>query len=482
MSLVKLITSDQFDPLIGVGAEIMGKHDLSKSASTIFGMDYSDLKPDKNHVGIHLVALGDSDHYLINRNGDGFPKEACVKYHNTFVKHGHVFRHHRNKDPEKSIGIIKASAYNPDVARIELFIHADREKAAPELERLEKEGEIPFSMACRVPYDRCTICGALRKHAGDSSECDHVKNDLGRTYEDGRVVGTYNDEPDFFDISFVGKPADRIAWDLKRIDGDEKTAEFGDSIFKELDSVKLAEFEGVVAPDDVDIDTESGIRKLGYAKQLASLHNKYRGWFSKEASVITVRDKYLYTMRKIASCALDDDTIKQLREYSTGTVFKALGDNGIVMDVPTFFKYATGDNYYEIDPYIGQISKRVPDVIDNAVKTASCSRLCSSTEFDANPDHGLARMRRTGLMNKLSSAGMFSTDRIIESNCNDKLFTLDINSEKRLNNSIANKLAEKYATYELSAIDAVLQRHDGDNKSGNSGIDTVAVMAAQHIK
>ena len=214
--MTKLLYSADFDPIVGVGAELITRQgELTKQASTIFGKEYSDMKPDDRHVGIHVVALGDAEHYGQNRNGDLFTKKACVEYHPTFVKYGHVFRHHRNKDPETAIGEVKFAAYNEPMGRIELFIHADKEKAAPELERLEKEGEIPFSMACRVPNDRCTICGALRKHAGDESECEHVRDHLGEQYEDGRKVGTYNDEPQFFDISFVGRPADRIAWNLK---------------------------------------------------------------------------------------------------------------------------------------------------------------------------------------------------------------------------------------------------------------------------
>ena len=87
--MIKLTYSDDFDPSVGICAHIIDKdHAMKKQASTIFGCDYSDMKPDDNHVGIHVVALGDAEHYPANRNGDLFPKKACEKYHDTFVKCG----------------------------------------------------------------------------------------------------------------------------------------------------------------------------------------------------------------------------------------------------------------------------------------------------------------------------------------------------------------------------------------------------------
>lgn len=147
--MLKLIFSDSFDPAAETGARLMTSNsNLVKRASTIFGCDYSELKPDKDHVGIHLVALGDAEHYGPNRNFDFFAKQACIDYHDTFVKNGNVYQGHINKDPKKARGIIKASAYNEDMGRIELFIHAHKEKAAEDLERMEKENTIPVSMAC----------------------------------------------------------------------------------------------------------------------------------------------------------------------------------------------------------------------------------------------------------------------------------------------------------------------------------------------
>ena len=164
----KLLMSQFVPAEVGTGMRfIEDPRQLEKSASTVFGCDYSALQPDSKHVGIHVVGLGDFETYGANRNGDSFPKVACIKFHDTFVKHGSVFRNHQNKDREKRLGQIVKSAYNPDMGRIELFLHVHKDNAADELQKLAQDGEHAFSMACRVPYDRCNICNGLRKSAAD---------------------------------------------------------------------------------------------------------------------------------------------------------------------------------------------------------------------------------------------------------------------------------------------------------------------------
>ena len=163
--MVKLIESSQFADVPEIGAKFAEYNSpaMSKEAETIFGRSYDSLKPsDDKYVGIHLVALGDEEHYGFNRNADGFSKESCIRDHDTFVKHGHVFSHHHNDaEHDEILGQIKASAYNEKMGRIELFIWADKEKAKEGLDTLEKTGECAFSMATRVPFDECFPKGTL---------------------------------------------------------------------------------------------------------------------------------------------------------------------------------------------------------------------------------------------------------------------------------------------------------------------------------
>ena len=76
---------------------------------------------------------------------------------------------------------------------------------------MAKQGKaLSFSMSCRVPNDRCSICGNEAKSI--SAYCEHLGRRMGQYDNDMRKYAfAYNDKPTFFDISRVKNPADRIA-------------------------------------------------------------------------------------------------------------------------------------------------------------------------------------------------------------------------------------------------------------------------------
>ena len=483
MSMVKVTYSSDISSTVGVGGEIVkSASELSKQASTIFHKEYDEMKPPKGMTGIHLVALGDSEAFPMNRNGDLFTKAACEKYYDTFVKHGHVYEHHRNKDPKKSIGQIKAAAYNPDMHRIELYIWADNEKAHDHLERLEKTGETSFSMACTVPNDRCSVCGAIREKPGDKSECDHIKYSLGKIAEDGTQIGTYNDEPKWFDISFVGRPADRIAWNLK----------VASAMPEELtinSSVKQAEIEGYVAPDDLAIESDLAKRKLGLMKKLAHCYEKCSAWASGDSKPSTAREKYEFELMKLAGARLDDETIYALREMDPKDAFSALGDAGILMDAPSLFKYAFGKDYKIVEEYVEPVEKAASSVIRDAVESSSCAEFCNCSMFDPRPMGITSRPVPSGLaysMAKSAAARGFGTDDAVTSvlcAMASGSFCDTSSHEKKasctsVDPSVSMKLAKKYAMYKLAGLCAVLGGRCGNVLNED---DVVLVSAAQDI-
>jgi len=483
MSMIKVTYSSDISSTVGVGGEIVkSASELGKQASTIFHMEYEEMKPPAGMTGIHLVALGDSEAYPMNRNGDLFPKEACEKYYDTFVKHGHVYEHHRNKDPNKAIGQIKAAAYNPDMHRIELYIWADNEKAHDHLERLEKTGEVSFSMACRVPRDRCSVCGALRERPGGPGECEHIKWELGKIAEDGTQIGTYNDEPTWFDISFVGRPADRIAWNLKVASAmpDELTIN---------SSVKQAEIEGYVLPDDLAIESDMAKRKLGIMKKLADAYSKCESWLSGEA-MPSGKEKRRFELRKLAGARVDDETISELRKYDPAAAFAALGDAGVVMDAASFFKYAFGPDYKIAEKYIPFVEKAASSVVREAVGTSSCADFCNYSRFDASPSGCLfpsVPRRLASDILKSAAARGFGTDdavtSVLEAMASGAVPSFDtqavVKSAEKVDEKVSLRLAKRYVMYKLAALCAV-----ADGKCGPylDEDDIVFVSAAQDLK
>ena len=467
--MVKLTYSSDISDSVGVCGEIVkSASELKKQASTIFNKEYDALKPPEGKTGIHLVALGDMETYGFNRNADGWKQADCQNRCDTFVKHGHVYQHHRNKDPKKALGEIKCAAYNPDMHRIELYIWADNEKAHDHLERLEKTGEVPFSMAARVPSDTCSICGATRTGPGDEKECDHIKYQLGKIAEDGKFTGMINNDPVWFDISFVGRPADRIAWNLKTASG-------------LMDSVKAAEYEGVVAPDEIDVDSEVGLRKMALMKDMAAMEGKMRGWL--KGASCTRDERYLFEMRKLASQKVPDSMLQALRCYSPKDAMGALADAGVVLDARSFFKYAMGPDYKEVEEYVPGVEKLAASTLESAVAEGRCSRYCNSSEFDVrSSDDLLGKPLPAAFVEKLAEFGCDDpAEKILETTISGRTPTFSVDEKQAcdVSSSVSAKLAEKYVTYKVAAVDAVLNSRYGIKRNKNY---LAAISAAQDLK
>ncbi len=68
---------------------------------------------------------------------------------------------------------------------------------------------------CRIKYDVCTICGNKAKTRKDY--CDHLKFEMSKVLPDGRKIAALNPSPEFFDSSWVIRPADRTGFMLKKV-------------------------------------------------------------------------------------------------------------------------------------------------------------------------------------------------------------------------------------------------------------------------
>lgn len=230
-----------------------------KTASHVFLDVLDNLKVAKDEVPVHVIALGALEAYGPNRNGDGFPEKACRDYHGTFTKFGRWFRNHRNK-PERGhphFGLLKASAYNDRMRRVELLAVLNAEKSAcqrnggfvadQELEKLARDEDIPVSMACRVPFDECSWChhqAAKRDDYCTAEKCaaGGCATNLTRMLKLGGDIHhlhVINRQPVWFDMSKVFRPADRICYGAKA-DWLAKAAADG-GVFDLADAAHMAE-------------------------------------------------------------------------------------------------------------------------------------------------------------------------------------------------------------------------------------------------
>lgn len=177
----------------------------------------SKIEPENGKIYVHILAMGAGEYYGANRNADYFPEHNLIDYHKTFeTSPAHIFRNHVNKNPEIAIGQVVFAIYNSRMHRVEIVAWIDREKAPDVVARIEK-GDFPAtSMACKTPYDVCSICG--NKAHTRQEYCEHLRDQLGKIYPDGRKVMALNVAPlRFFDMSIVVRPADVTSSVLQKV-------------------------------------------------------------------------------------------------------------------------------------------------------------------------------------------------------------------------------------------------------------------------
>lgn len=278
------------------------KHASASSAEFLSQLDSLDVHPEGQLI--HMNAVGTTEAYGPNRNGDGFSKAACQKYHPYFVKEARFYRDHKHDDKSKSYGVVKASAFNDEMQRIELIVELNATPkvaaanggllADKEMDALERGKDIPVSMACSVPFDLCSVCGnkAIRQsdycrgtHEGGSCPGGGLKHNMGKIAKvKGELRQLYadNTEPKFFDISHVFVPADRIAYSSGRL---TKSAGVSDES-RYLSGAELARQLCLTEPEDRSLDAQS-VRALGHLKSAVSAFHSRQLW-EKRASFLGV--------------------------------------------------------------------------------------------------------------------------------------------------------------------------------------------------
>lgn len=320
-----------------------------KYASDDFLAAFERVKFAADEVPVHLIALGASEAYGPNRNGDGFKEATCRKYHPTFVKCAKFYRNHKNKadrgDP--FYGIVKASAYNEKMRRVELLCALNAEKSAAdrnggfaaedELQKLASNGDFPVSMACSVPRDVCSYCSNSARTRKDY--CTHEKcaaggcrsklSQLVKVGGDLHHLHVDNPDPTWFDISRVFRPADRIAYAAKA-DYLTKAASAND-LFDMQSYIKMA--DSATAPLSVIL-----------------YQNGQHGEWSEEQ---TAKVKLAYALASMEESLGDEATyrmlpstpfpVEKLASYGSAksqTQLAALADRQVVLSFSDFAKWS----------------------------------------------------------------------------------------------------------------------------------------------
>jgi hypothetical protein len=439
---------------------------LIRSSNTLTkaGADNSELKTEKTagQTDVLVIALGAYEGTGANRNGDIFKEASCKAHYKTFVKSGSkrsdgsydgraVNRHHKNKPEDPKFGNIKAASYNDKMKRIELVIGLDNDKCAEEIQKLAEGKQINVSMAAKVAYDKCTWCGHNAKT--DNDRCKHIPKELGEINKQGEMCSMDNIDPKWFEISIVGRPADRIGMSLKLASDNNyiKTA----SDYREM-------YPGFVAP----ADEEQFLTISKYASEKRSLVKKLAALEKHIDAVMTggpknSKDKYLKEHRsKIKhSDNISEDTIDELRNFEPSKLLRALADNGIVFSPEDFVKYLFGSSKFKgsSSDMFSKIKDHLPLMFSDAEDDGDDGDDVVNEEKYEPSSSDVIPKELSSLVKKL-----FDGHSMFDSPAHGRIMRITIvkripkeraHEDKEISKEAAIKtLAKQYAAYKLAAL------------------------------
>jgi hypothetical protein len=295
---------------------------------------------------------------------------------------------------------------------------------------------------------------------------------------DGRITGTYNDEPNWFDMSFVFRPADRIAWNLKMA---------SDGGVGCVDSVKLAEVSGIWTPTHLAIVSEGAQAKYAAFKKLAEFEDFYTRLSGTPESNMSRSERELWEFRKAAAdSSFDDDTITRLRDYEIDDVLKSCAKNNIIMDPLTYCKYAMGTDLGELKEHKDEILNHINSGLFNKLAASNAVSICNDSFFDVDTSNYYDLSDTSALSSLIGSTLAQSSfedkrasHRAVTATIDGKSATIGSSVDFSRENSIspvAKATAERYASYKVAAIVASQKYNPTDDLDRKT-----ALLAAQNL-
>jgi hypothetical protein len=432
-----------------------------KRASVQFRDKMASIQLHPGEVPVHLLAVGATESYGPNRNGDGFRRDVCREYYPTFEKYARWYRHHQNKDPSKSYGTIKMAAFNEPMDRIELLVAlnstqeaADRNGglvADQEMEKLSSGDDIAVSMACRVSHDICSGCGNKAKTREDycgPEMCKYggLKDNIAKVFEDGHQLHADNPDPGYFDISQVFRPADRIGYVLGKAAGYEQMLKAA-SVEGPISGAEWAERLGVSSPlwmlaEGPWADRQL-VGQLKVAQQMLDL----------ETTQSNAAPNPMDRACGGAAHAPANDMPDVRGVEKLGSVLAALSECNCMLPVRDFINLMSADRGVKAASVADEVATRLPGIYNRLVSDPSFeNRLRDNPYTPANV--APRRLRHWAL--KHASAWSMDRQRVVERLQRSVIRGTDQPKQRSLvkvaHVSQADALAEEYAFYQLAFL------------------------------
>jgi hypothetical protein len=432
----------------------------NKNTLTKAGAENAGLRTEKtaNQTDVLVIALGAYEGTGANRNGDIFKEAECISNYKTFLHSGKktktgeydgraLNRHHKNKPEDPKYGNIKAAAYNKNMRRIELVIGMDNDKCAEEIQKLSEGKQINVSMAAKVAYDKCTWCSHEAKD--DRSRCEHIPAKLGEINKRGEMCSMDNINPRWFELSIVGRPADRIGMSLKKVASDEHYVKSAEEHFNL--------YPGFVIPDDEDnqLISKHASEKRSLAHKLAEIEKRVDAII--KGAPKNSRDKFIreQATKLKDSEAISDDVIDELRKFEPSKLLKALADKGIIFSPEDFMKYLFGaKNIKNTGELFSKVKTRLPFSFSDLDDEVLHNEKFEPSISDIMPKE--IKKLVSGLFDNHSLFGEPAHRRILRITIVGKPQN-SLLSEKENNKGVAKEasvceLAKQYTAYKLAAL------------------------------
>lgn len=484
MSMIKVIQpaaqdfSEPVSSLIKISSRGLVGSDRQafvKRAGAEFADKISNIKFAKDEIPVHLIAIGATEDYGPNRNGDGFTRETCKKDHPTFEKLARFYRDHANKNPAKSFGLVKASHYNETMKRIELICALNGSKEAAdrnggliadkEMAKLASGNDIPVSMACKIPFDTCSACGNVAKTRAEY--CDSVENgghckagglkhNIGRVLEDGHILHADNTKCAFFDISHVFRPADRIAYVSGKL---EKAASAGI-----ISGAELAEQLGVTAP----LSLELGSAPPRFTQAQFDALN----WLT-AAEKSAAADSWTQTVLASSPAVQPPLDAAPSENIKLSEALLALADSGVVLP-PRDFLMLT----------VKSANAKLVDAVVNALPNVF-SKLANDQDIVQKLENNIYRPARSAS----SAARVWAekvalTHSVLPAHVEKRAYLAALRGaeltpfsyEKQASSSAECALAEHYALYKIAAVATICEKY------GNNWLTTNHCVLQNYVK
>lgn len=377
-------------------------------------------------IPMHCLAIGATEAWGANRNGDGFNEATCIKQAHTFeskplkdwTKEAHngarYYMHHKNKQPPESYGYVKLAAYNRAMRRIELLVIGNGTKEAAErngghimktasLDKIQRGDDLAWSMACKVAYDVCMNCmnkAATRANYCTSDTCISpqdgfrglgCRDGLTKLASNGRQMFVENPNALFFDFSEVIRPADRNAYGA-----------IADYMMKAASAGYVpggAELAEIYASQNGQATGHDVVAyQIKLARDLASIESAI------ERSP-TAHD--LATARAFSSTMQPPTDLSPLGQAGTTKMasgLRALAGGRILLSLADFLKLASSvEGEEKLAHYVAEVSRYLPGVYNRLVDDPGLPSQIRSHMFSPAAD-GLPSLEQRQFATKLAES------------------------------------------------------------------------------